>query len=65
LIRAVLFDIGGPIDLENRLEAALDAGIRAGLQREGFEISEDAWQAGNAKPSRPSRPTSTAPSSGS
>jgi putative hydrolase of the HAD superfamily len=45
MIRAVLFDVGGPIDLETAFEATIDADIRAGLAREGFEVPEDAWQA--------------------
>ncbi len=46
-IRAVLFDIGGPIDLETSFEAAIDADIRAGLEREGFSIDDAAWAAAN------------------
>jgi hypothetical protein len=40
MIRAVLFDMGGPLDLEEAFEAAIDADIRAGLAREGFQITE-------------------------
>jgi putative hydrolase of the HAD superfamily len=47
MIRAVLFDIGGPLDLETRHEAAIDADILRGLAREGFDIDEDAWLAAN------------------
>ena len=49
MIRAVLFDIGGPIDLEFQFEAAIDANMRAGLASEGFEISDDDWQAANRR----------------
>lgn len=31
MIRAVIFDVGGPLDVEVAFEAAIDAGIRAGL----------------------------------
>ncbi len=47
MIRAVLFDVGGPLDLEIAHEAAIDADIRAGLAREGFEFDEDRWLAAN------------------
>lgn len=49
MIRAVIFGIGGPIDLETAFEAAIDADIRAGLEREGFVISEEAWLAANCR----------------
>jgi HAD superfamily hydrolase (TIGR01549 family) len=45
LIRAVIFDIGGPIDTEEKFEAAIDADIRAGLEREGFSVTDAAWAA--------------------
>jgi putative hydrolase of the HAD superfamily len=45
LIRAVLFDVGGPLDLETAFEAAIDADMRVGLALEGFEVDEAAWQA--------------------
>jgi len=47
MINAVLFDIGGPLDLETAFEAAIDADIRAGLQRESFVFSEAEWHAAN------------------
>ncbi len=43
MIRAVLFDVGGPLDLEMTFEAAIDDDIRRGLEREGFAIADDAW----------------------
>lgn len=43
MIRAVLFDVGGPLDLEVRHEAAMDAVIREGLRRERFEVSDEDW----------------------
>jgi putative hydrolase of the HAD superfamily len=46
-IRAVIFDVGGPLDLEIAHEAAIDDDIRAGLQREGFSFSEEEWTAAN------------------
>lgn len=47
MIRAVLFDVGGPLDLEIRYEDAIDADIRKGLNREGFELTDEAWLAAN------------------
>ena len=49
MIRAVIFDIGGPIDLETAFEAAIDADIKAGLEREGIVITEDAWLGANRR----------------
>jgi putative hydrolase of the HAD superfamily len=49
VIRAVLFDIGGPLDLEEAFEAAIDTDIRAGLAREGLQVSEAAWQDANRR----------------
>ncbi|MGE0685324.1 MAG: HAD family hydrolase [Dehalococcoidia bacterium] len=46
-IRAVLFDVGGPIDLETAFEAAIDADIKAGLEREGFGVDDETWAAAN------------------
>jgi putative hydrolase of the HAD superfamily len=43
MIRAVIFDIGGPIDLETQFEASIDADIRAGLAREGFDVDDAAY----------------------
>jgi putative hydrolase of the HAD superfamily len=47
VIRAVLFDVGGPLNLEIAHEAAIDADIREGLAREGFEIDDGAWRSAN------------------
>jgi putative hydrolase of the HAD superfamily len=47
VIRAVLFDVGGPLDLEIAFEAAIDADIREGLAREGIRVDEDGWLAAN------------------
>ena len=44
MIKAVIFDVGGPLDTEVTHEAAIDADIRAGLAREGFSITEEAWR---------------------
>lgn len=49
MIRAVIFDIGGPIDLEVAFEAAIDADMREGLQREGFAFDEATWLAANRR----------------
>jgi HAD superfamily hydrolase (TIGR01549 family) len=43
LIRAVIFDVGGPLDLETAFEAAIDAGIRAGLAGAGFAVDDAAY----------------------
>jgi putative hydrolase of the HAD superfamily len=40
MIRAVIFDVGGPLDTEVAFEAAVDAGIRAGLAAEGYVIDD-------------------------
>ena len=45
MIRAVLFDVGGPLDLEIAFEAAIDADIRDGLEREGFVVDDASWEA--------------------
>jgi HAD superfamily hydrolase (TIGR01549 family) len=47
MIRAVIFDIGGPLDLEIAFEAAIDADIREALRREGFGFTEADWDAAN------------------
>jgi putative hydrolase of the HAD superfamily len=49
MIRAVIFDIGGPLDLEEAFEAAIDADVRAALAREGFQFSEASWQEANRR----------------
>jgi HAD superfamily hydrolase (TIGR01549 family) len=45
MIRAVIFDVGGPLDLEIQHEAAIDADIRAGLEREGCEVDDAQYTA--------------------
>ncbi len=45
MIRAVLFDVGGPLDLETKFEAAIDADLRSGLELEGFAVTDEAWDA--------------------
>jgi HAD superfamily hydrolase (TIGR01549 family) len=42
--RVVLFDIGGPIDMELRSEAAIAADIREGLALRGFRIDDAAYE---------------------
>ena len=46
-INTVIFDVGGPLDLEERHELAIDEDIRAGLKREGFRFSEEDWRSAN------------------
>ena len=43
MIRAVIFDVGGPLDMETAFEAAIDAGIRAGLTDAGYVIDDAAY----------------------
>jgi HAD superfamily hydrolase (TIGR01662 family) len=45
VIRAVIFDIGGALDLEYAFEAAIDEDIRAELQHAGIDVSDEAWLA--------------------
>ena len=45
MIRAVIFDVGGPLDIEVQHEAAIDADIRAGLVREGVVVTDEAFAA--------------------
>ncbi len=45
MIGAALFDVGGPFDAETWHEAAIDAGIRAGLGREGFAAGDAEYAA--------------------
>lgn len=47
MIRAVLFDVGGPLDMETAFEEAIDADIREGLAREGIRVDEDDWLTAN------------------
>ena len=48
MIRAVIFDVGGPLNTEVAHEAAIDADIRAGLAAEGFVIDEAAYAEADA-----------------
>lgn len=45
MIKAILFDIGGPIDMEVDHEAAIDRALKSALATEGVPVSEDAWRA--------------------
>ena len=42
-IRAVLFDVGGPLNTEQTLERLVDEAIRAGLAAEGRSVSDAAY----------------------
>jgi putative hydrolase of the HAD superfamily len=44
-IRAVLFDVGGPLDTEVEFERLIDADIRAALSAEGIEVSDAQYAA--------------------
>jgi putative hydrolase of the HAD superfamily len=48
VISTVIFDVGGPLDLETQLEDAFDTDIRAGLQNEGFAFTEGDWERANS-----------------
>jgi len=48
VIRAVLFDVGGPLNTEEAFEGSIDSSIRAGLRREGFVIADAAWNEAQA-----------------
>ena len=43
MIRAVIFDVGGPLDTEVAFEAAIDADIRAALAGEGYAVDDAAY----------------------
>ncbi len=43
--RAVLFDVGGPIDLEVEHERLIDAAIRDAVSREGYATDEERYAA--------------------
>ena len=47
-IRAVLFDVGGPIDTEVASEEANDRAIRAALEAEGVPVTDAAYASANA-----------------
>src|SRR5262249_52406609 len=44
-IEAVLFDIGGPIDTEQRCEALIQAHLREALAAEGVHVSDEDYAA--------------------
>jgi HAD superfamily hydrolase (TIGR01662 family) len=44
MIRAVIFDVGGPLDMETAFEAAIDADIRAALATEGYVIDDATYR---------------------
>lgn len=46
-IRAVLFDVGGPLDTELESERAKDAAIRAAVEAEGRNVSDAEYAAAN------------------
>jgi putative hydrolase of the HAD superfamily len=46
-IRAVLFDVGGPLDTEVISERAIDAEIRRRLAEAGIRVTEDQYRAAN------------------
>ena len=47
-IRAILFDVGGPIDTEVISEQANDRAIRAALDSEGIAVTDETYAAANA-----------------
>jgi putative hydrolase of the HAD superfamily len=48
MVRAVLFDVGGPINTEIEHERRVDAAIRAALADEGVSASDDGYAAASA-----------------
>ena len=46
-IKAVLFDVGGPLDTEVQAEALIDAQIRAGLEAAGVRVTDEAFREAN------------------
>jgi hypothetical protein len=48
-IRAVLFDVGGPIDLEIEMERLIDRHIVEAALREGIEVNELTYAVANAQ----------------
>ena len=46
-IRAVLFDVGGPINTEITGERLIDEAIRAELEAEGIHVSDSEYEAAN------------------
>jgi HAD superfamily hydrolase (TIGR01549 family) len=45
VIRAILFDVGGPLNTEETHERAMDADLRAALEAAGFAISDEEYAA--------------------
>src|SRR5579875_2745681 len=43
--RAVLFDVGGPLDMETKRERLIDDAIRAGFAREAQPVSDEEYRA--------------------
>jgi len=48
MFRAVLFDVGGPIDTEVRFEALVDRDIRAAFAAEGVMVTDEAYAEADA-----------------
>ena len=46
-VRAVLFDVGGPIDIEVERERYIDAAIMRAAMAEGFDVTDAAYAAAN------------------
>jgi putative hydrolase of the HAD superfamily len=44
MIRAVIFDVGGPLDMETAFEVAIDVDIRDALAAEGYVIDDAAYR---------------------
>jgi putative hydrolase of the HAD superfamily len=44
MIRAVIFDVGGPLNMETAFEAAIDADIRAALAAEGYVLDDATYR---------------------
>ena len=46
-VRAVLIDVGGPLDTEVSAEALIDRQIRLALSAEGIDVSDEEYEAAN------------------
>jgi HAD superfamily hydrolase (TIGR01662 family) len=46
-VRAVLFDVGGPLDTETLAEPLIDRQIRAALAAEGIAVTDEEYEAAN------------------
>ena len=64
MIRAVIFDVGGPLDTELAFEAAIDADIRAALAGEGYVVDDEAYAEAERWAVENFAPSLYAPSSG-